>query len=296
MKILVTGKNGQLGRSIQKFISNFNYHEFILVGREELDLSSSKSISKYFEIDSHYDVIINCAAYTAVDRAEDEIDLADEINHQVVKKLAEFTNKQNVKLIHISTDYVFDGKNQSLYLESDHPNPINVYGKSKLLGEKAIIETMPNNAMIIRTSWVYSEFGNNFVKTMLKLGSENNEINVVSDQLGSPTYASDLAEAILHIISNDNFSKKSFPTEIFHFSNIGETSWSDFATEIFKISNLNCKVHPIKSGQYSGQAKRPLNTTLSKDKITKQFKIRIPTWQESLKEFLDRNRLVVDLW
>jgi len=287
MKILVIGKNGQLGRSIQKLISNFNHHKFTLTGREELDLSSSESISKYFDTYSHFDVIINCAAYTAVDRAEDEIDLANRINHLAVKKLAEFANLQNTKLIHISTDYVFDGKNESLYLESDNPNPINVYGKTKLLGEKTVLETMPNNALIIRTSWVYSEFGNNFVKTMLKLGYEKNEINVVSDQIGSPTYAIDLARAILHIISNDNFSKKSFPTEIFHFSNMGETSWSDFAKEIFKLSNLNCKVTPINTDQYPTTAVRPKNTTLSKEKITKQFRFQIPLWKQSLKECLN---------
>ena len=287
MKILVTGKNGQLGRSIQNLISNYDHHEFILVGRDELDLSSSESISKYFDAHSHFDVIINCAAYTAVDRAEDEAGVADQVNHLAVKQLAEFANSQNAKFIHISTDYVFDGKNESLYLESDNPNPMNVYGKTKLLGEKAAQDTMPNNLIILRTSWVYSEFGNNFVKTMLKLGNEMNEIKVVSDQIGSPTYASDLARAILHIISNDNFSKKSFPTEVFHFSNMGETSWSDFAKEIFRLSNLNCKVNPISTDQYPTPAKRPKNTTLSKEKITNHFKLQIPLWQQSLKECLN---------
>jgi len=283
MKILVTGKNGQLGRSIQKFISNYDDHEFTLAGREELNLSSPEIISKYFDTNPHFDVIINCAAYTAVDRAEEEEDLADQINHLAVKHLAEFANSQNAKLIHISTDYVFDGKNESLYLESDNPNPINVYGKTKLLGEKAALKTMPNNLIILRTSWVYSEFGNNFVKTMLKLGNEMNEIKVVSDQIGSPTYASDLARAILHIISNDNFSKKSFPTEVFHFSNMGETSWSDFAKEIFRLSNLNCKVNPISTDQYPTPAIRPQNTTLSKEKIKNHFSLKIPLWQQSLK-------------
>jgi len=146
---------------------------------------------------------------------------------------------------------------------------------------------MPNNAMIIRTSWIFSEFGNNFVKTMLKLGSEKNEINVVSDQIGSPTYASDLARAILHIISNANFNRKSFPTEIFYFSNIGETSWSDFAKEIFMLTNLNCKVTPISSEQYPTPAIRPKNTTLSKEKITNHFRLQIPLWQQSLKECLN---------
>ena len=287
MKILVTGKNGQLGRSIQKFISNYDHHEFTLTGREELDLSSLESISKYFDDNCHFDVIVNCAAYTAVDRAEDELELADKINHQAVKQLARFANSLNARLIHISTDYVFDGKNESLYLESDKTNPINIYGKSKLLGENAVLETMSNNALLLRTSWVYSEFGHNFVKTMLRLGNEKNEISVVSDQIGSPTYASDLAKAILHIISNDNFIKQSFQSEVFHFSNIGETSWSDFAKEIFKLEHLNCKVTPISSEQYPTLAIRPKNTTLSKEKITKHFKLQIPSWKKSLEECLN---------
>jgi len=288
MKILATGKSGQLGRSLQKFISNFDHHEFTLTGREELDLSSSESISKYFDTHSHFDVIINCAAYTAVDRAEKEADLADEINHLAVKQLAEFANSQNAKLIHISTDYVFDGYKNSSYLENDSTNPINVYGRTKLLGEEAVLEAMPNNALIIRTSWGYSEFGNNFVQTMLELARERGEINVVSDQIGSPTYASDLAKALLNIISNDNFNKKTFPTEIFHFSNMGETSWSDFAKEIFKLANLNYKVTPISSEQYPTPAIRPKNSILSKEKIKNHFKLQIPSWKQSLKECLNQ--------
>jgi len=288
MKILVTGKNGQLGRSIQKIISNFDHHEFTFVGREEFDLSSSESISKYFDTNSQFDVIINCAAYTSVDRAEEEKDLANDINHLAVKQLAEFANSKNVKLIHISTDYVFDGRKESPYIESDKPNPINVYGKTKLLGEKAILEIMINNALIIRTSWVYSEFGNNFVKTMLKLGSKKDEINVVSDQTGSPTYANDLAMAILNIISSDNFIKTSFPTEIFHLSNSGETVWSNFAEEIFKFADLNCKVIPIKSEQYLAVAKRPKSSSLNKTKIIESYRINLIPWRVSLKRCLKK--------
>jgi len=287
MKILVTGKRGQLGKSIAKIVSNSSHeNEFTFVGREEFDLSSSKSISEYFDTKPDFEIIINCAAYTSVDKAEEERDLAEKINHLAVKQIAEFAHSQNAKLIHISTDYVFDGKNESLYLETDKPNPINVYGKTKFQGERAVLEIMPNNAMIIRTSWVYSEFGTNFVKTMLKLGGEKDEISVVSDQIGSPTNAIDLASAILKITTNKNFIKKNFPTEIYHFSNSGDASWHDFAKEIFKLTGLDCKLRPIVSEQYPTPAKRPRNTTLNTDKIIKNFNLRIPVWQKSLKKLL----------
>ena len=286
MKILVTGKNGQLGRSIKKLISNYDRYEFTFVGREELDLSSSESISKYFDTNNQFDAIINCAAFTAVDRAEEKAYLADEINHLAVKQLAEFANSHNAKLIHISTDYVFDGENESLYLESDNPNPINVYGKTKLLGERAILEIMINNALIIRTSWVYSEFGNNFVETILKLGSERDKISVVSDQIGSPTYATDLARAILNIVSTVSSMKQNLPSEIYHFSNMGETSWYGFAKEIFKLSKIDSKIEPILSRNYKGIAPRPKNTSMNKDKIVNAFNLTLPNWKSSLKECL----------
>jgi len=282
----VTGKNGQLGRSIQKLISNFNHHEFTLVGREELDLSSPESISKYFEDKKNFEVIINCAAYTDVDKAEAEVDLAEQINHLAVKQMAEFANSQNAKFIHISTDYVFDGKNSSPYLESDDPKPLNVYGKTKLLGEKAVLKTMSNNAIVIRTSWVYSEFGHNFFKSMLKLGRDKSEINVVNDQIGSPTYATDLAKAILCILNSKRFIDVNYPTEVFHFSNSGETSWYDFAREIFKLANLDCKVKPISSDQYPTKALRPHNSTLSIKKIKKKFNLQIPNYRQALKAAL----------
>jgi len=287
MNILVTGKDGQLGKSIQKLISNFDHHQFTFVGRKEFDLSSPDSISKYFDINSQFDLIINCAAYTAVEKAEKETNLAEQVNHLAVKQIAEFTNSKNAKFIHISTDYVFDGMNDSPYLESDYPNPINVYGKTKLLGEKAISNTMSTNAILIRTSWIYSEFGNNFVKTILKLGTEKDEISVVNDQIGSPTYATDLARVILNIISAKSFINKNFPTEIFHFSNSGDISWYDFAKEIIKLTNLDCKVSSINSQQYPTSAARPKNTTLNKDKISKKFKLNIPLWNQSLKQVLD---------
>ena len=225
MRILVTGKNGQLGKSLHKLVSEKKYdNEFFFVGRRELDLSSQSNINHYFDNNNKFDVIVNCAAYTTVDKAEEEQTLTNQVNHLAVKQLAEITKEQKAKLIHISTDYVFDGESSKPYIETDAVNPINVYGKTKLAGEKALQEVMPTNAIIIRTSWVYSEFGNNFVKTMLKLGKERDELNVVSDQIGSPTYAIDLAEAILKIVHNKNYQNKEQPTEIYHYSNTGEIS------------------------------------------------------------------------
>jgi dTDP-4-dehydrorhamnose reductase len=199
-----------------------------------------------------------------------------------VKQLAGIAKEQKAKLIHISTDYVFDGESDKAYLETDETNPINVYGKTKLAGEKALQEIIPANAMIIRTSWVYSEFGNNFVKTMLNLGKERDELNVVSDQIGSPTYATDLAGAILKIISNKNYQNKEQSTEIYHYSNEGKISWYDFAKEIFKIAKIDCKVNPITTQQYPMPAKRPKNTLMNKDKIVKVFNILHSPWRGSL--------------
>ncbi len=185
MKILVTGKNGQLGKSINKMIvNNKRDNEFVFVGREELDQSKKYSITSYFE-NNNFDIIVNCAAYTAVDKAEEEKELADQVNHLSVAQLAEIANKQQAKLIHISTDYVFDGESIEPYLESDPTRPINTYGKTKLAGEKAVLNLMSRNAVIIRTSWVYSEYGNNFVHTILKLGKDRDKLNIVDDQVGS---------------------------------------------------------------------------------------------------------------
>ena len=288
MRILVTGKNGQLGQSINKIVNTGNGknnyqqdNEFIFVGREELDLSKKESIASYFD-NNNFDVIINCGAYTAVDRAEEEKNLTNQVNHLAVKQLAGIAKEQKAKLIHISTDYVFDGTGNKPYKETDKTNPINIYGKTKLAGEKALQEIMPTNAMIIRTSWVYSEYGNNFVKTMLRLGKERNEINVVSDQIGSPTYATDLAKAILKIIDNRDYQDKDKATEIYHHSNKGEISWYDFTKEIFKLAKIDCKVGPITTKQYPTPAKRPRNTLMCKDKIIEEFSVEILDWKKSL--------------
>jgi len=289
MRILVTGKNGQLGRSIYKIVNTANGdnlppNEFIFVGREELDLSSESSISHYFDSNDRFDVIINCAAYTAVDKAEEEYELANQVNHLTVKQLAEIVKAQKAKLIHISTDYVFDGESDKPYIETDKTNPINVYGKTKLAGERALQEIMPTDAIIIRTSWVYSEYGNNFVKTMLRLGKEKNEISVVSDQMGSPTYAADLAKVILKIKDNKEYKNKRQSTEVYHYSNEGEISWYDFAKEIFKIAKTNCKVIPIMTEQYPTPARRPKNSLLDNNKMMQFFNINVSFWKDSLKE------------
>jgi dTDP-4-dehydrorhamnose reductase len=290
MRILVTGKNGQLGKSIHKVISasgvkanaNQNLDEFIFAGREELDLSKEEGVVNYFNNNDKFNIIINCTAYTAVDKAEEEQEIANQVNHLAVKQLAEIANKQQAKLIHISTDYVFNGENGKPYIETDETNPINVYGKTKLAGEKALQEIMPTDAIIIRTSWVYSEHGNNFVKTILRLGKGRDEINVVNDQIGSPTYATDLAGAILEVIKNKEFREENQATQIYHYSNEGGISWYDFAREIFKIVEVSCKVNPIATQQYPTPANRPINTIMSTDKIIQKFNINIIPWQESL--------------
>ncbi len=285
MRILVIGKNGQLGRSIQKIVSEDNSQNknwFIFVGRDELDLSSEDNITNYFNGKGKFDIIINCAAYTAVDKAEEEQNLANQVNHFAVSQLAQITKNQQAKLIHISTDYVFDGESDNPYTETDVTNPINVYGKTKLAGEKALQEIMPTDAIIIRTSWVYSEFGNNFVKTMLRLGKERDEISVVSDQIGSPTYATDLAEAILDIIQNKAFKEAGQTTQIYHYSNEGEISWYDFSKEVFKVAETYCKVKSITTEQYLTPAQRPRNTLMGKDKITETFSVNISDWKSSL--------------
>ena len=287
MKILVIGKNGQLGQSINKIVSNTqSNNEFVFVGRDQLDLSNENNVASYFE-SNDFDIIINCAAYTAVDKAESEVELANQVNHLGVKQLAQIANKQKAKLIHISTDYVFDGESDEPYLESNITNPINTYGKTKLAGEQAVLVAMQYGAIIIRTSWVYSEYGHNFVDTMLRLGKERDELNVVSDQIGSPTYAGDLAMAILHIIQTEVFLNSSQETQIYHYSNEGICSWFDFAKEIFAFANIQCTISPIITEQYPTPAQRPTNTLMDKDKISQTFGVNIPYWKESLKTCIE---------
>jgi len=285
MRILVTGRDGQLGLSIKKIVETGEIceDEFIFVGRQELDLSDNKNVEQYFESNNRFDAIINCAAYTAVDRAEEEQELANQVNHLAVSQLAVIANRYQARLIHISTDYVFDGNNSKPYSEKNIANPVNVYGISKLAGEGAILKNMPSKAVIIRTSWLYSEFGNNFVKTMLRLCVDRGELGVVSDQVGSPTYALDLASVVLRILRSKKFIEENKATQIYHYSNNGAVNWYEFAEEIFKISKIKCNVSAIKTEQYPAQAKRPMNTLMSKSKIKREFNVNIPSWRESLR-------------
>jgi len=282
MNILVTGSNGQLGSEIKSLSKNYSY-KFFFTDKNELDIAKNEDVSKFVE-ENNIDLIINCAAYTAVDKAEEEQELADLINHKAIKYLAKIAKDNNIVLIHISTDYVFDGKNYRPYKEDDKTNPQGVYGLTKLKGEKAFIEEGANG-VIIRTSWVYSSFGHNFVKTMLRL-KDKKELSVVFDQVGTPTYAKDLARAILEIIKNNLNKLNEKKAEIYHFSNEGVCSWYDFAKAIFEIKNIKINVNPIETKNYPTPAKRPHYSVLDKSKIKNEFNIKIPYWRDSLKECL----------
>ena len=259
--VLVTGSNGQLGSEIKELSKEYSYN-FFFTDRSNIDITSKESIKEFCQINS-INVIINCAAYTAVDKAESDEINADLINRKAVKKLALVSKELNIKLIHISTDYVFDGKNFKPYCEEFQTNPQSIYGKTKLDGENEIRDINPLNSIIIRTSWVYSYYGNNFVKTMLRLGKEKEELGVIFDQVGTPTYAAHLAKTILDIIPQIENHK----VEIYNYSNEGVLSWYDFAKEIMKMAKLNCKINPIETYQYPTPAKRPHFSLLNKNKI-----------------------------
>lgn len=284
--ILVTGATGQLGQSIKSLENDYPAYQFVFARREQLDLSDNQNIAHFFQQNT-FDLIINCAAYTAVDKAESEAELADQVNHLAVKKLAEIAKQQQTKLIHISTDYVFNGQQYRPYIETDKVQPKGVYGLSKLIGEQVLLETMPNNALIIRTSWLYSESGNNFVKTMLKLGRERDALNVIFDQVGTPTYAYDLAQAIMAIASSDLFDHIDFTSDVYHYSNEGVCSWYDFAKAIFEFSNIQCDVSPIETKDYPTAATRPHYSLLNKAKIKQTYGMPIPYWKDSLQQCLN---------
>ncbi len=294
MKILITSKSGQLAQSIRHVVNNSKIrHKFIFVDRKTLDFSQPNSIESFF-CNHNFDLIINCAAYTAVDKAESEKKLVNQINHLAVKQIAEISNKKQIKLIHISTDYVFNGKGVKPYTEEDLEDPINTYGISKLKGEKAVQEAMLHNAIIIRTSWLFSEYGNNFVKTILKLSRIKNKFKIVSDQVGSPTYAYDLAEVIINIIQNKSLMSRDYISQIYHYSNTGQCSWYDFSKEIIKLSKSSCNIEPISTESYLTEAKRPKFTALNTDRISSLLNINIPHWQNSLNLCLQRIQKIKD--
>jgi dTDP-4-dehydrorhamnose reductase len=273
--ILVTGSNGQLGKELQQLADAYPQYRFVFASREDLKLHHYGLVENFF-IATKPQYCINCAAYTAVDKAESEQDMAMLVNGEAVGHLAAICKKYNTKFIHISTDYVFDGESETPYKEDDATDPINTYGRSKLLGEQLCMKE-DGEAIIIRTAWVYSSFGHNFVKTMMRLMNERNELNVVADQIGSPTYAADLAKAILDIISSGKWE-----SGIYHYSNEGKISWYEFALAIQEITGSKAIVHPIETAQYPTPVKRPHYSLLNKDKIKSTYSINVPEWKESL--------------
>ncbi len=275
--ILVTGAGGQLGSEFNALQASFPGYNFLFATREQLAIESDESIANYFS-DYNIDCCINCAAYTAVDKAETEKDKAIAVNATAVGNLAAICKQQQALFIHFSTDYVFNGKAEKPYTESDATDPVNFYGQTKLLGEQAAITTN-SDAIIIRTSWVYGRFGKNFVKTMLRLMSERESIGVVADQYGCPTYASDLAAAVMQIIAEGNYSPG-----IYHYCNEGIISWHEFAVAIKELSGSNCNVNPIETAAYPTPAARPHYSALATTKILSELEVAPVHWKQSLQK------------
>jgi dTDP-4-dehydrorhamnose reductase len=282
MVVLVTGSGGQLGQSLQFIAPNYPEIDFVFCNSTDLDITSIENVKQVFEKNKPK-FCINTAAYTAVDKAESEPEKAYLINVLGVKNLAETCREFNVTLIHISTDFVFDGDSQITYNEDNTPNPTGVYGQTKLDGEK-IVQAILDNHIIIRTSWVYSQFGNNFMKTMIRLGNEKHTLSVVNDQIGTPTNAVDLAQVIVQIILNKTLQSAicNLQSKIFNFSNEGQCSWYDFAKKIFEINHINIDLKPIPTSSYPTPAKRPAYSVLDKSKIKEIFGIEIRNWEDSL--------------
>lgn len=278
--ILVTGSNGQLGNEIRRISANHeNNFRFFFTDVAELDITDLKAVDSFIK-ENNIKYIINCAAYTAVDKAEDDVDLCYKINRDAVANLGLAATNNNAKVIHISTDYVYDGTANKPYVETDTVNPQSVYGKSKQEGEAELLKACADS-IIIRTAWLYSIFGNNFVKTMIKLGKEHETLNVVADQRGTPTYGTDLAKTIVKIL--DFSEANGFKPGIYHYSNEGATTWYDFTLAIHKEAGINtCKVNPITTEQYPVKATRPKYSVLDKTKIKSTFNLTIPKWEESL--------------
>lgn len=278
--ILITGCNGQLGNEMQLQAKLYNQYNFIFTDIDELDITDSEKINKFVD-DNSIDCIVNCAAYTAVDKAEDNEELCNLLNNLAPGYLANAINRRGGSMIQISTDYVFDGTNHIPYTEEDPTSPNSVYGRTKLAGELNVQKEC-SNSMIIRTAWLYSSFGNNFVKTMIRLGKERNELGVIFDQIGTPTYARDLACVIMTAIKNG------IKPGTYHFSNEGVISWYDFTKAIHRIAGINtCNVKPLHTNEYPAKAPRPAYSVLDKTKIKNTYNITVPYWEDSLKDCIN---------
>ncbi|MBR3568305.1 MAG: dTDP-4-dehydrorhamnose reductase [Salinivirgaceae bacterium] len=285
-RILVTGANGQLGSELRELSAKYTDYEFTFTDVAELDITNIDSLNAYFQSQPKFDFLINCAAYTAVDAAESNQELAFKLNTTAVDMLVEMAGKYGFFLIQISTDYVFDGEKNRPYDEEDVPIPSSIYGKTKNDAERLILYS-DIRAIVIRTAWLYSTYGKNFVKSMIKYGTERDELNVVFDQVGTPTYAADLADAILQILPQLQAMPKPY-TDLFHYTNEGVCSWYDFTQHILRHENINCRVNPIRSEQYPTPAKRPAFSVLDKSKIKTKFGITIPYWTDSLDVMLKK--------
>ena len=279
MKLLITGAYGQLGNEIRLALARYPHLDSVFTDVDTLDITDKIALEAFVVLHKP-DVLVNCAAYTAVDKAEDDEALCYKINCDAVRNLGEVAHAHGMTILHISTDYVFDGTSHVPYTEDIPVSPTNVYGKSKLAGEQALLQVCPN-AIIIRTSWLYSGFGKNFVKTMLKLGSERDNLNVIFDQIGTPTYAADLADSMLQIIDSGKFAPG-----IYHFSNEGVCSWYDFTKMIFKLAQISCEVLPIESKEYAVRTPRPHYSVLNKSKFKSTFNQTIPYWVDGLERCL----------
>lgn len=275
--ILITGSNGQLGNEMQQAAVRFPSFNYIYTDVAELDICDKNALNAFVKANK-VDVIVNCAAYTAVDKAEDDVELCYRINRDAVRNIAEVANENGVKVVHVSTDYVFDGTNYLPYTEDMPVCPATVYGKSKLEGEQVLMDNC-KESVILRTAWLYSSFGNNFVKTMMKLGAERDSLGVIFDQVGTPTYAADLADAILQLLSNNTFVPG-----IYHFSNEGVCSWYDFTKTIHRLAKITCDVKPIETKDYPARTPRPHFSVLNKAKIKSIYGIQIPHWEVSLEK------------
>jgi len=283
-KVLVTGSYGQLGSELRQIAPQMKDVDFVFTDADTLDICDKEAIEQ-FVIGKSFDFIVNCAAYTAVDKAEEDEEKCFAINSEAVRNIGEVAASNGIKVIHVSTDYVFDGTAHTPYTENEKINPKTVYGRSKALGE-ADLKRVCLDAVIIRTSWLYSVYGNNFVKTMLKLGQERDELKVVFDQIGTPTNAADLAAAILQIIEKTIENENAFKTGVYHFSNEGVCSWYDFTIAIHRLAGITCNVLPIESKEYPAKTPRPFYSVLNKSKIKKTFGLTIPHWESSLKNCL----------